>query len=48
MKDTLKFIWQLAYFTMVSVPLACCLFLSANLYYETKKLMIWLNAKLTH
>jgi hypothetical protein len=35
----LTFIYELAKFTLISVPLACMLYLTAHLYFEIKRLI---------
>jgi hypothetical protein len=35
----LKFIYELAKFTLISVPLACCIYLTAHLLFELKRLI---------
>jgi hypothetical protein len=34
----LTFIYELLKFTIISVPLACCIYLTAHLYFELKRL----------
>ncbi len=41
-KPTMKqltFIYELAKFMLISVPLACCIYLTAHLYFELKRLI---------
>ena len=38
MKETLIFIYELLFFTFISVPLAIFLFVTANIYFELKRL----------
>jgi len=35
----LKFIYELAKFMLISVPLAFCIYLTAHLYFELKRLL---------
>ena len=35
----LTFIYELIKFMLISVPLACCIYLTANLYFELKRLI---------
>lgn len=37
MKNTLLFIYELTFFTLISVPLAISIYLTANIFYETKR-----------
>ena len=39
MKKTIQKIGQLSFFFFVSVPLACLLFVTANIYFEAKRLI---------
>jgi len=42
-KPTMKqltFIYELAKFMLISVPLACCIYLTAHLYFEIKRLCL--------
>ena len=39
MKKMIKKVGQLSFFFFVSVPLACVLFTTANLYFETKRII---------
>jgi len=49
MKETFKLIFQIIFFFLVSVPLAVLLLLTANIYFEIKRLIKWLgNTKHTH
>jgi hypothetical protein len=41
-KPTMKqltFIYELAKFMLISVPLACCIYLTAHIYFEIKRLI---------
>lgn len=35
----LTFIYELAFFTLISVPIGIILYLTANLFYETKRII---------
>jgi hypothetical protein len=35
----LTFIYELAKFMLISVPLACCIYLTAHIYFEIKRLI---------
>jgi hypothetical protein len=36
----LRFIYELLKFTLISVPLAICIYLTAHLYFEIKRLCL--------
>jgi len=38
-KATVIFILQMIYFLLISVPLACLLLITANVYFEAKRLI---------
>lgn len=46
-KETIIFILEMLKFFLISVPLACCIFLTANLYFEIKRLYNGKNSKKT-
>jgi hypothetical protein len=35
----LTFIYELAKFMLISVPLACCIYLTAHIYFEIKRII---------
>ena len=47
MKQVLKelaiFTYEMSFFTLISVPLAIVLFLSAHFYFETKRIYKWIT-----
>ena len=36
---TLTFIYELAFFTLISVPMGILIYLTANLFYEAKRII---------
>jgi hypothetical protein len=48
MKKTLIYIYEIAYFMLISVPLACILFSTAHSIFELKRIILWLRTKHTH
>ena len=38
LKETLIFIWGMFKFFFISVPLACCIYFTAHLFFEIKRL----------
>lgn len=43
MKQLLIFTYEMTYFMFISVPLALVLFLTAHLYFETKRIYKWIT-----
>lgn len=38
-KELLIFVYEMTYFMLISVPIASILFLTAHIYFETKRLL---------
>jgi hypothetical protein len=38
LKETLKFILEMLKFFFISVPLACCIYFTAHLFFELKRI----------
>lgn len=47
-KATIIFIYEMCYFMLISVPLACILFTTAHIFFELKRITLWLRTKSTH
>jgi hypothetical protein len=43
LKEMAIFTYEMSYFMFISVPLAIMLFMTANLFFELKRLLKWKN-----